>query len=705
MISVKAWLLERSQRNFVQQLKAYAKTLFPLFTWLPNYNVTWLICDLVAGLTVGCVVVPQSMSYAQLASLPAQYGLYSSFVGVLIYCFFATSKDVTIGPVAVMSLEVAKVIGDVQAQYPGVYTGPQIASMLALLCGSVVLGIGLLRLGWIVEFIPAPAVAGFMTGSAIKIAAGQLPHLLGTKALVNTRDATHSVLVNTLRALPNCSVDAGFGLVTLFLLYFFRWYLNHLSEKVPNYRRALFFALVMRSGLIIILATMVSWLVCRGKDPYPIAILKTVPRGFQNVGPPLVTRELAAAVASKLLAALVILVLEHIAIAKSFGRINNYKIVPDQELIAIGLTNMLGVFFGAYPSTGSFSRSAIKSKSGVRTPLAGVFTGILVLMALYALTDVFYWIPNGALAAIIIHAVGDLIATPKQVIKFWEVSPIECVIFAVGVVVTLVSSVEYGILSMLIASVGLLLLRIALPGGQFLGLVRIKSQSEARSVFVPLDRQGVNPNILVEHPPPGILLYRMEESFIYPNASRVSDRLVERVKSETRPRRSDHEKSNGSRAWNDTKSAVLDSNKPVLCSIILDFSSVASLDATGVQALVDTREQVEKYAQGRVNFHFTSILSPWIKRALLAGGFGANNKGLTTERRVIEVAAVVPLNSDATICVNEQDQSGPSTAEFSTSKDTLIPLLQTNTPFFHIDLDDALSAAVSDRNSRDEHVV
>ena len=705
MISVKTWLTERSQRSVVQQLRAYFTSLFPLFTWLPNYNVTWLMGDLVAGLTVGCVVVPQSMSYAQLASLPAQYGLYSSFVGVLIYCFFATSKDVTIGPVAVMSLEVAKVISDVQAQFPGVYTGPQIASMLALLCGAVVLGIGLFRLGWFVEFIPVPAVAGFMTGSAIKIAAGQLPHLLGTKALVDTRDATYSVVVNTLRALPKCSVDAAFGLVTLFLLYFFRWYLNNLSGKYPNYRRAIFFALVMRSGVIIILATMVSWLVCKGKKPYPIAILQTVPRGFQDVGPPVVSRELAAAVASKLLAALVILVLEHIAIAKSFGRINSYKIVPDQELIAIGLTNMLGVFFGAYPSTGSFSRSAIKSKSGVRTPLAGIFTGILVLMALYALTDAFYWIPNGALAAIIIHAVGDLIATPRQVTKFWEVSPMECGIFIVGVVVTLVSSVEYGILSMLIASVGLLLLRIALPGGQFLGLVRINSQSEDRSIFVPLDRQGVNPSIRVENPPPGILIYRMEESFIYPNASRINDRLVDRVKSDTRPRRSNHEKTNGSMAWNEVKSTVVDSSKPVLCSIILDFSSVPSLDATGVQALVDTREQVEKYAQGRVNFHFASILSPWIKRALLAGGFGADNKGLTSERRVIEVAAVVPVNSDATFSVDKQGQSGPSTVDFSSPKDKLVPLMQTNTPFFHIDLDDALSAAINDRNSRDEHVV
>ena len=110
----------------------------------------------------------------------------------------------------------------------------------------------------------------------------------------------------------------------------------------------------------------------------------------------------------------------HIAISKSFGRINNYTINPSQELVAIGFTNVFGPFLGAYPATGSFSRTAIKSKAGVRTPLAGVFTAIVVLLALYALTAVFFFIPMSSLSAVIIHAVGDLITPPNVVFQFWE---------------------------------------------------------------------------------------------------------------------------------------------------------------------------------------------------------------------------------------------------------------------------------------------
>lgn len=141
----------------------------------------------------------------------------------------------------------------------------------------------------------------------------------------------------------------------------------------------------------------------------------------------------------------IVLLIEHIAISKSFGRINNYTINPSQELIAIGITNVFGAFFGAYPATGSFSRTAIKSKAGVRTPLAGVITGILVLLAIYLLKAVFFYIPNAGLAAVIIHAVGDLITSPATLYGFWRIAPLEVVIFFAGVIVTVFTSIEIGI--------------------------------------------------------------------------------------------------------------------------------------------------------------------------------------------------------------------------------------------------------------------
>jgi len=339
------------------------------------------------------------MSYAKIATLPAQYGLYSSFVGVFIYCFFATSKDVTIGPVAVMSLQTATVISSVQGSYPN-FTGPEIATALALFCGTITLGIGLLRLGFIVEFIPVPAIAGFMTGSAITIAVGQVPSLLGSSNLFNTRAACYLVIINTLKHLPQTTLDAAFGLPALFVLYAYRSFFKWLARRYPKYKRWCFYALVLRNAIVIVFITIFSYLVCRSNpNKPPISILKTVPRGFQNVGPLFINSNLASALGPSIPVSTVVLLLEHISISKSFGRVNDYKIVPDQELIAIGVTNLIGTFFNAYPATGSFSRSAIKSMSGVRTPLAGIFTGAVVILALYALTNAFYWIPNAGLAA------------------------------------------------------------------------------------------------------------------------------------------------------------------------------------------------------------------------------------------------------------------------------------------------------------------
>src|ERR1700753_2675324 len=163
------------------------------------------------------------------------------------------------------------------------------------------------------------------------------------------------------------------------------------------------------------------------------------------MGVPVVNHTLVSSIAPFLPGAIIVLLIEHIAISKSFGRVNNYIINPSQELVAMGVTNILGPFLGAYPATGSFSRTAIKAKAGVRTPLAGVITAIVVLIAIYGLMAVFFYIPSASLSAVIIHAVGDLITSPRTLLKFWRISPLEVPIFLAGVLVTVFSSIENGI--------------------------------------------------------------------------------------------------------------------------------------------------------------------------------------------------------------------------------------------------------------------
>lgn len=156
---------------------------------------------------------------------------------------------------------------------------------------------------------------------------------------------------------------------------------------------------------------------------------------------------------------------------------------------AIGVTNTVGTVFSAYPATGSFSRTALKSKCGVRTPAAGWITGIVVLVALYALTSVFFYIPTAGLSAIIIHAVADLVTTPSQAYTFWLVSPLEFVIWSAGVLVSVFSTIENGIYTTIALSIGLLLIRIARPGGEFLGRVKVHSLTDdsTRDLYVPFE--------------------------------------------------------------------------------------------------------------------------------------------------------------------------------------------------------------------------
>jgi solute carrier family 26 (sodium-independent sulfate anion transporter), member 11 len=267
----------------------------------------------------------------------------------------------------------------------------------------------------------------------------------------------------------------------------------------------------------------------------------------------------------------------------AFGRVNGYKINPNQELIAIGVTNTVGTVFGAYPATGSFSRSALKSKSGVRTPAAGILTAVVVIVALYGLTPAFFWIPSAGLSAIIIHAVADLVATPKQVYSFWRISPLEFLIWVAAVLVTIFSTIENGIYTSIISSVALLLLRIARPRGYFLGKVTLRSaEQEARDVYVPLKPKAslINGAVKVNPPAPGVIVYRFEDSFVFPNSSLLNSAIVDHVKENMRRGVDMSSIKVADRPWNDPgprpghDESAENAKKPDLRAVILDFSAV-----------------------------------------------------------------------------------------------------------------------------------
>jgi sodium-independent sulfate anion transporter 11 len=283
--------------------------------------------------------------------------------------------------------------------------------------------------------------------------------------------------------------------------------------------------------------------------------------GFQNAAVPQIDTTIIKAFGSNLPATVIVIVIEHISISKSFGRVNNYTINPSQELVAIGITNIFGPFLGAYPATGSFSRTAIKSKAGVRTPFAGVITAVVVLLAIYALPAVFFYIPSATLAAIIIHAVGDLITPPSSIYQFWQVSPFDVAIFFISVIVIVFSSIENGIYTSISITAAILLFRIIKAKGHFLGRVKVHSIIDdhiisndspnastmqlykganngigiSHNVFLPLDHNdGSNLEIELQMPYPGIFIYRFSKGFNYPNANHYLDHLISTILKNTR---------------------------------------------------------------------------------------------------------------------------------------------------------------------------
>ncbi|KDQ14587.1 hypothetical protein BOTBODRAFT_32716 [Botryobasidium botryosum FD-172 SS1] len=690
---------------------AYLRSLLPFIEWLPRYNRIWLMGDLVAGVTVGAVVVPQGMAYAKLANLPVEFGLYSSFVGVLIYWFFATSKDITIGPVAVMSTLIGHIILEVQARDKSL-SGQVIASAVAVLAGSFVFVLGMFRLGFIVDFIPLPAIGAFMTGSALNIAAGQVPGMMGITGF-DTRASTYLVIINTLKHLGRSNLNAAMGLTALAMLYIIRSFCNWMARRRPNQAKGWFFVSTLRTAFVILLYTMISWLVNRHHRKNPkFSILGSVPRGFKHMGVPTINKRVVQAIAPNLPASVIVLLIEHIAISKSFGRVNNYTINPSQELIAIGITNIFGPFFGAYPATGSFSRTAIKSKAGVRTPLAGVITALVVLLAIYALPPVFFYIPNASLAGVIIHAVGDLITPPKSVYAWWLVSPAEVIIFFAGVIGSVFGTIEIGIYTTIAVTGALLLYRIAKAHGDFVGRIRVygaDGYAEPRNIFIPIDHaDGSNPSVPVEAPTPGVFIFRLRENIVYANANQFTDALVEKVFNDTKPTSALSFPRLGDRPWNHPgprhidPSTVAADPRPTLKAIILDFSAVSQIDVTAVQNLQDVRDQLDRHAAPhKVEWHFAAVNRPWVKRALVAGGFGrlrreGDGGGTKPLFSVTDVGGVSKFKTKADLEDERIDREGGGEGradeEDPVSRATAaLPVFSVDFQAFHLDIEDALA--------------
>ncbi|KAI9329476.1 sulfate transporter family-domain-containing protein [Obelidium mucronatum] len=553
--------VKETAKNLPQSAKAYVKTLFPILTWMPRYNLQWFIGDFIAGFTIALILFPQAISYAtKLAGLPAEYGLYTGFVGCLLYSVFATSKDVTIGLTAVLALVIGQSINTNLGSKATSGEKVTFAITLSFWTGLIQLFIGFFRLGVIVDFVP-------------------IPGLFGVKNINTNENPPYQILYDFLSAVGSgtSKYDAIFGVTALFFLFSIKYLFAHLAKKTPVLR----FIGFMRNAIVLIVYIGVSY-AFRDRADMPFAIVKTIPKGLSGIRGP----ELSASYSAKILPAVptifIISLLEHIAVVKMYGRQNGYTINPNQETIALGLTNVIGSFIGAVPSTGSFSRSAIKSSSGVRTPFGTFYTGVLVIIGLFTITDVLYYIPSAVLSAIVIAAIFELFVNFKILKNVFQIEILDGLGFVIALVVCLVSTIE----NSLYASVGWSV--IIKP------LARTASGSW---VDAQLESTKKNPEPLAPGPQ-GILVFRIEESLTYPNSGFFAERLKETA---------------SDKMWSDdTEERALAREKlgletlQPLRAVVLDFAAVNHVDYTGLQALLDSKNDLSRFAGRTVPYYFVN---------------------------------------------------------------------------------------------------
>lgn len=364
-------------------------TKLPILQWASNYKKENLSGDFNAGITVGIMLIPQGMAYALLAGLPPIYGLYAAIVPQLVYAVLGTSRQLSVGPVAMDSLLVAVAIGQLAILNPEDYISA--ALLLALLVGIIQVLLGVFKLGFLVKLLTQPIISGFTSAAALIIGFSQLKYLLGVD--LGNSPFLYDIFYNLWLHITTIKLQPLLiGTVGILLLFFFK----------KNYPK------VPAPLLIIILSSLYVYF--GNFSSNAIDIVGAIPAGLPNFEVPQWQNQLVLQLLPSALSIALVAFMEAIAVGKSIeAQQDEYTIDPNQELLAIGSGNILGALFQSFPTTGGFSRSAVNHQAGAKTNLAAIISAIFVLLVLLFFTTYFYYLPKTTLAAIIMFAVFKLI--------------------------------------------------------------------------------------------------------------------------------------------------------------------------------------------------------------------------------------------------------------------------------------------------------
>ena len=420
----------------------FFKKYIPILSWLPNYNKEALSGDLSAGLTVGVMLIPQGIAYAMIAGLPPIYGLYTAMTPQVIYAVFGTSRQLSVGPTAMDSLIVAAGITSIATVNPDNYIAAAI--LLAFLMGVMQLAFGVFKLGFLVNFLSKPVISGFTSAAAIIIGLNQLKHVFGIE--IPRSNQAHSLLYDAGIAINSTNlVTLCVGSGTILTIIFLKKYLNKIPAALT---------VVVVSILIVPFFHL---------DLYGVKITGSIPTGLPMPSLPDFSQNYFQDLLPLALTLSLIAFMEAISQAKAIeDKHNDYKVDANQELIALGLSNIIGSVFKSYPATGGFSRTAVNNQSGAKTGMSFIIAAGLVAITLLFLTPLFYYLPKAVLGGIIIVAVLGLINI-KYPIKLWKYKKDDLIMLLVTFAVTLSIGIKEGIIVGVILSLGFLIFRSTRP--------------------------------------------------------------------------------------------------------------------------------------------------------------------------------------------------------------------------------------------------
>lgn len=421
---------------------------FPFLTWIKTYNKASFLQDLPAGITVGIILIPQGMAYAMIAGLPPVYGLYAALFPQVVYAFLGTSRQLSVGPVAMDSLLVASALSVMAVTESQDYIF--LAVVLAFLMGLIQLLLGLFRLGFLVNFLSKPVISGFTSAAAVIIAANQLKYITGIR--IERSSQAYELIYNTFAQINEIHLltfAMGIGGIVV-IKSMQKW-----VKKVPG------------SLLVVVLGIVLAKFL--HLDQYGLTIVSDIPEGLPSFGIPNIRLDQLKELLPVAFTLALIAFMEAISVAKAIEQNHtDYKISANQELIALGTSNIVGSFFQAYPTTGGFSRSAVNEKSGAQTGVASIISALVVGLTLLFFTPLFYYLPTAVLGSIIIVAVIGLIDF-KYPIRLWKNRKDEFILLIFTFSITLFFGIKEGILSGVALSLLLLIYRTTKPHLAVLG--------------------------------------------------------------------------------------------------------------------------------------------------------------------------------------------------------------------------------------------